>query len=102
MLISLSHLFFIIAIIITTTVKSLRLSMSSSPSITLYGSQQTRSPLVNWYLIEKNIPFNQKNPSKTAGYNNNNNNNNNCIKSVINYDDNNNNNKVTHLVRYLS
>ena len=28
--------------------------------VTLYGSQQTRSPLVNWYLLEKNIPFTQK------------------------------------------
>lgn len=26
-------------------------------AITLYGSQQTRSPLVNWYLLEKDIPF---------------------------------------------
>ena len=27
--------------------------------IKLYGSQQTRSPLVNWYLLEKKIPFTQ-------------------------------------------
>ena len=30
--------------------------------IKLYGSQQTRSPLVNWYLLEKNIPFTQMPP----------------------------------------
>ena len=30
--------------------------------LTLYGSQQTRSPLINWFLIEKRIPFIQKNP----------------------------------------
>lgn len=35
------------------------LSMSS---LTLYGSQQTRSPLVNWYLYEQNVPFIQKPP----------------------------------------
>jgi len=28
----------------------------------LYGAQQTRSPLVNWYLIENKIPFTQKPP----------------------------------------
>ena len=28
----------------------------------LYGAQQTRSPLVNWYLIENKIPFIQKPP----------------------------------------
>ena len=30
--------------------------------VNLYGSQQTRSPLVNWYLVEKNIPFTQRPP----------------------------------------
>lgn len=30
--------------------------------IKLYGSQSTRSPLVNWYLLEKNIPFKQLPP----------------------------------------
>ena len=30
--------------------------------VTLYGAQQTRSPLVNWYLIENKIPFIQKPP----------------------------------------
>ena len=29
---------------------------------TIYGAQQTRSPLVNWYLIENSIPFVQKPP----------------------------------------
>eukprot|EP01035_Chromulina_nebulosa_P018295 gene18295-23977_t len=36
--------------------------MSSNNGIFLYGSVQTRSPLVNWYLIELNIPFTQKPP----------------------------------------
>mmetsp|Transcript_18363 Transcript_18363/g.18450 ORF Transcript_18363/g.18450 Transcript_18363/m.18450 type:complete len:241 (+) Transcript_18363:61-783(+) len=36
----------------------LRLSMK----VCLHGSIQTRSPLVNWYLLEKNIPFTQKPP----------------------------------------
>ena len=31
-------------------------------SVVLYGSQQTRSPLVNWYLLEAKIPFTQKSP----------------------------------------
>lgn len=30
--------------------------------INLHGSQQTRSPLINWYLIESNIPFKQLPP----------------------------------------
>jgi glutathione S-transferase/alpha,alpha-trehalase len=30
--------------------------------IKLYGSQQTRSPLINWYLYEDKIPFEQKSP----------------------------------------
>lgn len=30
--------------------------------VTLHGSQQTRSPLVNWYLTEKNIAFTQAPP----------------------------------------
>ena len=30
--------------------------------VTLYGAQQTRSPLVNWYLIENKIPYTQKPP----------------------------------------
>jgi glutathione S-transferase len=31
-------------------------------AVTLFGSQQTRSPLVNWYLLEKDIPFVLKPP----------------------------------------
>eukprot|EP01038_Epipyxis_sp_PR26KG_P015959 gene15959-21656_t len=34
----------------------------SGTSLTLYGSIQTRSPLINWYLYENNIPFIQKPP----------------------------------------
>ena len=30
--------------------------------VTLHGSQQTRSPLVNWFLIENRIPFVQQPP----------------------------------------
>lgn len=37
-------------------------SISMDSGLTLYGSQQTRSPLVNWYLEEKSIPFTQKAP----------------------------------------
>lgn len=48
-------------------IKSLaKKSYSSSSSLymgpVLYGAQQTRSPLVNWYLIENKIPFTQKPP----------------------------------------
>ena len=39
---------------------SIRTATTISMGVTLYGSQQTRSPLVNWYLLEKNIPFTQK------------------------------------------
>lgn len=35
---------------------------SASSLVTLYGAQSTRSPLVNWYLLEKQIPFTQASP----------------------------------------
>lgn len=38
------------------------LSMQLTSSIELCGSQQTRSPLINWFLIERKIPFGQKPP----------------------------------------
>ena len=38
------------------------LNIASTSELTLHGSQQTRSPLINWFLIEKRIPFIQKNP----------------------------------------
>ena len=41
-------------------------SVSMDSGLTLYGSQQTRSPLVNWYLEEKSIPFTQKAPRPSA------------------------------------
>ena len=41
-------------------------SISMDSGLTLYGSQQTRSPLVNWYLEEKAIPFTQKAPRPSA------------------------------------
>ena len=41
-------------------------SISMDSGLTLYGSQQTRSPLVNWYLEEKSIPFTQKAPRPSA------------------------------------
>ena len=44
--------------------------MDTSESLmgpTIYGAQQTRSPLVNWYLIEQNIPFTQK-PSRPSSH----------------------------------
>lgn len=34
-----------------------------SESLQLFGSSRTRSPLVNWFLLEKGIPFEQKPPS---------------------------------------
>jgi glutathione S-transferase len=43
---------------IVTLSEALKLSMG----VTLYGAQTTRSPLVNWFLIENNIPFTQKPP----------------------------------------
>lgn len=39
-----------------------KIATSLEMGIKLYGSQQTRSPLVNWYLLEKNIPFTQMPP----------------------------------------
>lgn len=45
--------------------QSLRFQMQKSTLsmvVKLHGSQQTRSPLVNWYLYEKNIPFQQLPP----------------------------------------
>ena len=36
--------------------------LSLSMGLKLYGSPSTRSPLVNWYLLEKNIPFTQMPP----------------------------------------
>jgi glutathione S-transferase/alpha,alpha-trehalase len=32
-------------------------TMSLSPSVVIYGSRQTRSPLVNWFMLEREIPF---------------------------------------------
>lgn len=63
----LSILIFIISFVVATEsfqfkVLSGSLSqkhLSLNMGIKLYGSQQTRSPLVNWYLLEKNIPFTQ-------------------------------------------
>ena len=37
-------------------------SLKMDSGLTLYGSQQTRSPLVNWYLEEMFIPYTQKAP----------------------------------------
>ena len=52
-----------------SALSSVRLASTSikmDSGLTLYGSQQTRSPLVNWYLAEKNIPFTQKAPRPSA------------------------------------
>lgn len=38
-----------------------------SMGVALYGSPQTRSPLVNWYLLENKIPFEQK-PPRPSGH----------------------------------
>lgn len=48
-------------------IPSFRLSATASSSINLYGSPQSRSPLVNWYLYEKNIPFSQK-PARPSNH----------------------------------
>ena len=48
------------------TKRSSSTSISMDSGLTLYGSQQTRSPLVNWYLEEKSIPFTQKAPRPSA------------------------------------
>jgi hypothetical protein len=45
-----------------TANQRVRRGTSISMGPVLYGSQQTRSPLVNWYLYEKNIPFSEKPP----------------------------------------
>ena len=36
--------------------------MTYVSALKLYGSRSTRSPLVNWYLLEKNIPFTEAPP----------------------------------------
>jgi len=41
------------------------LVVSSTALVTLHGSQQTRSPLVNWYLYEQKIEFKQVQPRPT-------------------------------------
>ena len=46
----------------SVTRRSSSTSISMDSGLTLYGSQQTRSPLVNWYLEEKSIPYTQKAP----------------------------------------
>lgn len=48
-------------LIANSAVKS-RFHSSLTMGVTLYGSQNTRSPLVNWFLIENKIPFTQKPP----------------------------------------
>lgn len=50
----------------SVTRRSSSSSISMDSGLTLYGSQQTRSPLVNWYLEEKSIPFTQKAPRPSA------------------------------------
>lgn len=50
----------------SVTKRSSSNSISMDSGLTLYGSQQTRSPLVNWYLEEKAIPFTQKAPRPSA------------------------------------
>lgn len=50
----------------SVTKRSSSTSISMDSGLTLYGSQQTRSPLVNWYLEEKAIPYTQKAPRPSA------------------------------------
>ena len=44
---------------ISSLYEGISLSISS---LVLHGSQQTRSPLINWFLLEKRIPFTHKPP----------------------------------------
>lgn len=44
------------------SIATLLLFLSIAMSLRLHGSQQTRSPLVNWYLYEHDIPFTQVPP----------------------------------------
>ena len=46
----------------STTVASSSSESESSSGFTLYGSLGSRSPLVDWYLHEKEIPFELKDP----------------------------------------
>jgi len=54
----------LLSITLSFHASSLRTATSTNlyMGVTLYGAQQTRSPLVNWYLLENKIPFTQKAP----------------------------------------
>ena len=41
------------------------MSMNKDKPITIYGSQGSRSPLVNWYCYEINLPFKMESPNRT-------------------------------------
>ena len=45
-----------------------KIAMASDSTLTLYGSQQTRSPLVDWYLLECKIPYQKKAPVRNSGH----------------------------------
>ena len=42
-----------------------RLNVVSSMGLTLHGSQQTRSPLVSWYLLENKVKHEMKPPRQS-------------------------------------
>ena len=44
---------------------SITMSMNKDKPITIYGSQGSRSPLVNWYCHEINLPFKMESPTRT-------------------------------------
>lgn len=60
----------LLPLVLLTTASAFQLSYSRhflrrtpvAMGVTVYGSQQTRSPLVNWFLLERGIPFEQKPP----------------------------------------
>ncbi len=54
--------FYILLAVLLSCIREIVSLAVPASQLTLYGSQQTRSPLVNWFLIEKNIPFTQKPP----------------------------------------
>ena len=46
---------------------SKKINLHASETIYLHGSPQSRSPLVNWYLYENNIPFIQR-PARPSNH----------------------------------
>lgn len=56
------RLYILLTILLSCIITEILSLAVPASQLTLHGSQQTRSPLVNWFLIEKDIPFTQKPP----------------------------------------